>query len=99
MTSAFWYEAPKTYRRVRVVPPGNIIENWAVIADYAQRLGLGTDAVYLARVDALLAELAQDAGVRLPGERREALAQQAASDGVDIPQALADQLAALAGQA
>jgi (2R)-3-sulfolactate dehydrogenase (NADP+) len=55
--------------------------------------------VYLARVDALLAELAQDAGVRLPGERREALAQQAASDGVDIPQALADQLAALAGQA
>jgi hypothetical protein len=51
MTSAFWYEAPKTYRRVRVVPPGNILENWAVIADYAQRLGLGTDAVYLARID------------------------------------------------
>lgn len=51
MTSAFWYEAPKAYRRVRVVPPGNILENWAIIADYAQRLGLGTDAVYLARID------------------------------------------------
>jgi hypothetical protein len=52
LTSAFWYEAPKTYRRVRVVPPGNIMENWAEIADYAQRFGLGTDAVYLARIDA-----------------------------------------------
>jgi (2R)-3-sulfolactate dehydrogenase (NADP+) len=54
--------------------------------------------VYLDRVDTLLAELAQDAGVRLPGERREALAQRAATDGVEIPQALADQLAALAGE-
>ena len=38
----------------------------------------------------------EDEGVRLPGARRDALAARAAQDGVDIPQALADQLDALA---
>ena len=33
-----------------------------------------------------------DEGVRLPGYRRRALAAKAAVDGVEIPQALADQL-------
>jgi (2R)-3-sulfolactate dehydrogenase (NADP+) len=52
--------------------------------------------VYLERVETLLAEMARDPGVRLPGERRRALAQRAAVEGVEIPQALADQLSALA---
>jgi (2R)-3-sulfolactate dehydrogenase (NADP+) len=54
--------------------------------------------VYLARVDTLLAELARDPGVRLPGARRDALAERAAAEGVDIPQPLAAELAALAAQ-
>jgi (2R)-3-sulfolactate dehydrogenase (NADP+) len=54
-------------------------------------------AVYFQRVDALLAEMLRDPGVRLPGERREALAARAASEGVDVPAALLAQLAKLAG--
>jgi (2R)-3-sulfolactate dehydrogenase (NADP+) len=38
-----------------------------------------------------------DEGVRLPGERRDALARQAATDGVEIAPALLQQLRALAG--
>jgi hypothetical protein len=51
LTSAYWYDAPTLYRRVRLVPPGNVMDNWAVIADYAARQGLATDAIYSARVD------------------------------------------------
>ena len=51
LTSPFWYNAPALYRRVRLVPPGNVMENWAVIAEYAARQGLATDAIYSARVD------------------------------------------------
>lgn len=51
LTSGFWYEAPTVYRRVRLVPPGNVMPNWAVFAEYAQSHGLATDAVYAARVD------------------------------------------------
>ena len=52
--------------------------------------------VYLERVEALVAAMQQDDGVRLPGARRAALAAQAQAHGVDIPQALAEQLRALA---
>jgi (2R)-3-sulfolactate dehydrogenase (NADP+) len=52
---------------------------------------------YLERVDALLSAMLADEGVRVPGDRRAALAAKAARDGVEIPQALADQLARLAG--
>ena len=38
----------------------------------------------------------KDAGVRLPGARRQALAVKAAADGVEIPSALAEQLELLA---
>jgi LDH2 family malate/lactate/ureidoglycolate dehydrogenase len=38
----------------------------------------------------------EDADVRLPGARRVASSRKAKADGVDIPQALADQLRALA---
>ena len=43
--------------------------------------------------------MVEDEGVRLPGARREALAATAAKDGVEISQALADQLEKLAGSA
>ena len=53
--------------------------------------------VYLQRVEALLGEMAKDQGVRLPGYRRSMLAAKARAEGVEIPQALADQLQRLAG--
>jgi (2R)-3-sulfolactate dehydrogenase (NADP+) len=52
---------------------------------------------YLARIETLLTEMAKDAGVRLPGERRRALAALARANGVDVPDALAGQLRRLAG--
>ncbi|MCL4760982.1 MAG: Ldh family oxidoreductase [Burkholderiales bacterium] len=53
--------------------------------------------VYVERVETLVAAMLADEGVRLPGARRDALAQAAARDGVEIPQPLADQLDRLAG--
>jgi LDH2 family malate/lactate/ureidoglycolate dehydrogenase len=40
-----------------------------------------------------------DAGVRLPGARRAALAAKAARDGIEIPQSLADELRRLSEKA
>ena len=56
----------------------------------------GRDA-YLERVETLIGMMLQDAGVRLPGARRAALAAEAGLEGIEIPQALAGQLEALAG--
>jgi (2R)-3-sulfolactate dehydrogenase (NADP+) len=53
--------------------------------------------VFLERVEALVAAMAADAGVRLPGARRDAAFVRAQAEGVEIPQALADQIAELAG--
>jgi (2R)-3-sulfolactate dehydrogenase (NADP+) len=53
-------------------------------------------ARYLERVETLIAEIEKDPGVRLPGARRRALAENAARDGVEVPAALATQLEALA---
>ena len=58
----------------------------------------GRDA-YLDRIETLIAAMVEDEGVRLPGARREALAAKSAKDGIEIPQALADQLGKLAGSA
>ena len=52
--------------------------------------------VYHARIETLIAEMMTDEGVRLPGARRDALAQKAARAGIEISPALAAQLAALA---
>jgi (2R)-3-sulfolactate dehydrogenase (NADP+) len=52
--------------------------------------------VYLERVETLIAAMLEDAGVRLPGARRAGVAHKASAQGIDIPQALADQLRALA---
>jgi len=51
---------------------------------------------YLARIEMLVAEMSKDPGVRLPGDRRRALAAKAAEHGVDIPEALLAQLQRLA---
>jgi len=51
---------------------------------------------YHARVETLVAAMLDDPGVRLPGARRDALVAKARADGIEIPQALADQLEALA---
>jgi len=48
---------------------------------------------YLSRIETLVTEMLADPGVRLPGARRAALAERAARDGIEIPQALADALA------
>ena len=55
----------------------------------------GRDA-YLARIEALIAEMSSDPGVRLPGDRRRALVAKAAESGVDVPEALLAQLRQLA---
>ena len=52
--------------------------------------------VYAERIETLIAAMLADDGVRLPGYRRDALAAKAAAEGIDIPQALADQLQRLA---
>lgn len=54
-------------------------------------------AVYAERVEALVAEMLVDPGVRLPGARREALAAKAAREGIAIPDPVAAELATLAG--
>jgi len=51
---------------------------------------------YLARIEALITEMAKDPGVRLPGARRHALAAKAQASGVDVPEALLAQLRQLA---
>ena len=56
-------------------------------------------AVYAERIETLIAAMTGEPGVRLPGYRRAALAKEAAAAGVDIPQALYQQLTALASLA
>jgi (2R)-3-sulfolactate dehydrogenase (NADP+) len=53
--------------------------------------------VYDERIETLIAAMTAEAGVRLPGERREALARKAHVDGIEISSQLYDQLIALAG--
>ncbi|MEP7183660.1 MAG: Ldh family oxidoreductase [Betaproteobacteria bacterium] len=53
--------------------------------------------VYLERVEALLAEMAKEEGVRLPGARRGTLAGRSGTEGIEIPRGLAEQLLLLGG--
>jgi len=57
---------------------------------------LAGSEIYHARLETLIAAMCAESGVRLPGERRMQLARQAASDGVDIPEAMLAKLKALA---
>ena len=54
---------------------------------------LGGRAVCAKRIETLVAAMLEDPGVRLPGQRRAALAEEAARNGVAIPEALAMELA------
>jgi (2R)-3-sulfolactate dehydrogenase (NADP+) len=56
-------------------------------------------AVYDERIEALIAAMLADEGVRLAGARRRALAARAAADGVEVADALHAQLVALASSA
>ena len=50
---------------------------------------LAGSAVFLSRVDALVAAMRADDGVRLPGARRQAMATKAGTEGVEVPDVLA----------
>ncbi|MBL8514385.1 MAG: Ldh family oxidoreductase, partial [Betaproteobacteria bacterium] len=56
----------------------------------------GNDA-YLSRVDALIAAMQADEGVRLPGARREALAAKATMEGIEVADAMWADLGRIAG--
>jgi (2R)-3-sulfolactate dehydrogenase (NADP+) len=58
---------------------------------------LGGNSVYRERVETLVAAMLEDPGVRLPGERRSALATAAEKEGVMLPDSLIAQLQSLAG--
>jgi (2R)-3-sulfolactate dehydrogenase (NADP+) len=53
--------------------------------------------VYLDRIETLVAEMTKEPGVRLPGARRDAFSRRAQTEGIEVPQALADKLRSLAG--
>ena len=57
---------------------------------------LGGTAVYQERVEALLAAMLADEGVRVPGYRRNAIAAKAQTAGIDLPPATLDPLLKLA---
>ncbi|TCT08996.1 Ldh family oxidoreductase [Paralcaligenes ureilyticus] len=53
--------------------------------------------MYFSRTEKLIELMLQDEGVRLPGDRRHALLEKAEREGITIPDALHQQIAALAG--
>ena len=57
---------------------------------------LAGNDTYTERVETLLTAMLADEGVRLPGARRNALAEKAVHNGIEIPDALLNQLQALA---
>lgn len=57
---------------------------------------LAGSETYFSRVEALVAALLQEEGVRLPGTRRQLAARRAATEGVSLPDALYRELLALA---
>jgi (2R)-3-sulfolactate dehydrogenase (NADP+) len=56
---------------------------------------LGGDAVYEERIEALLAAMLSDEGVRLPGQRRIQLSEMAKQIGLDVSQSVIDTIRAL----
>jgi len=88
--AAFGYEADSFF-----VDEGNRprLGQAFLVIDPGALVGRGA---YLDRVEALVAEMLDDPGVRLPGYRRDALAAAAARNGIEIAEGLADDLARLA---
>ncbi len=64
-----------------------------------ERLTAGGAAAYADRLEAMLAALVAEPGVRLPGDRRHAFRVDAERDGVAVPVALIDKLEAFAASA
>ncbi|KAG0730823.1 hypothetical protein G6F22_021581 [Rhizopus arrhizus] len=60
---------------------------------------LAGNNTYLERVETLVDAMLEDDGVRLPGDRRRKLRDEAVKHGVDIPDALMAQLRTMAGVA
>jgi (2R)-3-sulfolactate dehydrogenase (NADP+) len=58
---------------------------------------LAGNDVYLERVETLVDAMLEDEDVRLPGERRRKLRDEAVKHGLDLPDALMTQLRTLAG--
>lgn len=58
---------------------------------------LAGQAIFLDRVEGLVTTMLQDAGVRLPGARRDALAAEASATGIEVPEALLQMIRRLAG--
>ena len=57
---------------------------------------LAGEAVYLERVETLIAAMLEDPGVRLPGDRRRRNAERARREGIDVPAELLARIRALA---
>ncbi|QXI19431.1 DUF6311 domain-containing protein [Pseudomonas hamedanensis] len=73
MRDPFWASAAAHYRNIRVLAPQNQAERWQVIADFAGRHRLKTDAVYMGRVSpSALAEAQREARRRLESGQYEA---------------------------
>jgi len=51
LTHPFWDDAATTYKKLKIVPPGNVSPDWQELATYAGIHGMATNAVYLARID------------------------------------------------
>lgn len=51
LVDPFWKAAAEKYQKVRWIMPENNFPGWSELAYFAGRNGMGTDAVYLARLD------------------------------------------------
>ena len=51
LTDPFWNQAAEKYKKVVIVPEMNFAKGWKDIAGYAEKNGMATNAVYLARVN------------------------------------------------
>lgn len=56
----FWENAARHYKRVRWIQPGNHTPNWQMLAAFAGKYHMATDAVYLARISQSAVENAKN---------------------------------------
>jgi hypothetical protein len=57
--SSFWETVPKRYDKIRIIDPTNKLAKWFEFAYFAALNAMGTDAVYLARVDSNKLQIAK----------------------------------------
>ena len=68
MVNSFWDHAAARYQDVRWIMPQNKPERWSDIAYYAARHGMGTSAIFLARLDRHALEAARATASRALSE-------------------------------